>query len=31
MSYCNARTITEFVDNAVFINITQNAFNRFNK
>jgi len=31
MSYCNARTLSEFVDNAEFINITPNAFNRFNK
>lgn len=31
MSYCNARTLSDFVDNAEFINITPNAFNRFNK
>ena len=31
MSYCNARNLSDFVDNAEFINITPNAFNRFNK
>lgn len=31
MSYCNARTLDEFVDNAEFIQITDNALNRFNK
>lgn len=31
MSYCNARTLSDFVYNAEFINITPNAFNRFNK
>lgn len=31
MSYCNARSLYDFVENAEFINITQNAFNRFNK
>ena len=31
MSYCNARTLSDFVDNAEFNQITPNAFNRFNK
>jgi hypothetical protein len=31
MSYCDARTIEDFVYNAEFINITPNAFKRFNK
>lgn len=31
MSYCNARNLSDFVDNAELINITPNAFNRFNK
>ena len=31
MSYVDARTLEEFVDNSVFINITNNAYNRFKK
>lgn len=31
MSYCNSRTLGEFIDNAEFIQITDNALNRFNK
>ena len=31
MSYCDARTLEEFVDNSEFITITENAFKRFSK
>ena len=31
MSYVNARTLGEFVSNSEFINITNNAYNRFKK
>jgi len=31
MSYCNAKNLNDFIDNAEFINISTNAFNRFNK
>ena len=31
MSYVNARTLEEFVSNSEFINITNNAYNRFKK
>ena len=31
MSYVNARTLEEFISNSEFINITNNAYNRFKK
>ena len=31
MSYCNKRTLDDFIGKAEYIFITQNAFNRFNK
>jgi IMP dehydrogenase/GMP reductase len=31
MSYVNARTLEEFINNSEFINITNNAYNRFKK
>lgn len=31
MSYCNAKNLEDFIDNADFIDISTNAFNRFNK
>jgi len=31
MSYCNAKTMEEFIGNVKFIKITKNAYDRFNK
>ena len=31
MSYTDSKTLNDFIGKADFINITQNAFNRFNK